>query len=261
MDSRIITTGLMLLLTGLSSCTVKEDRGPCPCSLQVTFSDPEESGTAVLSGWGPDRIFREEVRIEDCRPYWTKSVPKGELVLSACKGIRQSSTEGHRVMIPAGNQADSLYACFTAVDATGDLARAEVAFRKQFATIYLDIRKSAEALRSYSFLVEGNSCGFDLLDFSPVPGLFRFSPAARDGESIVTFRVPRQADDALSVTIRPDGKIPARFRLGRYIAQLGYNWKSEELQDIYVAVDLVAGAVSIRVADWSEGVLIPLVEI
>ena len=162
--------------------------------------------------------------------------------------------------IPPGYEADSLYAWAGEVDATGDLAYASVTFRKQFATVFLDIRKSADVVRNCRFLVEGNSCGFDLLDFSPVEGPFRCEPVPREGESIVTFRVPRQGDNSLAVTIRPEESVPARFPLGEYIDRLGYNWKTEELQDIYVAIDLARGLVDVRVADWEEGTTFPLIE-
>jgi hypothetical protein len=140
------------------------------------------------------------------------------------------------------------------------MAYASVTFRKQFATVFLDIRKSADVVRNCRFLVEGNSCGFDLLDFSPVEGPFRCEPAPREGESIVTFRVPRQGDNSLAVTIRPEESVPARFPLGEYIDRLDYNWKTEELQDIYVAIDLARGLVDVQVADWEEGTTFPLIE-
>lgn len=259
MDRLLIPACLAFLAAG-TACSVKEDRGPCPCYLQVSFTDPDASGEVEILGWDDDRLFRDRVRIEDARPCWTKPVRKGSLFLSACTGMDGSFPEGRQMRIPPGSQADSLYAWFEEVDATGDLAYAKVSFRKQFATVFLDIRKPAETVRSCQFLVDGNSCGFDLLDFTPVEGVFRFAPIPHDGEEIVTFRIPRQGDTALSVTIRPEGAAPARFPLGEYIDRLGYNWKTEELQDIYVAVDLARAEVDIRVADWEDGTVFPLVE-
>ena len=259
MDRYLIPACLALLVAG-TACSVKEDRGPCPCYLQVSFADPDAAGEAELLGWRDDRLFRDRVRIEDARPAWTKPVPKGMLTVSACTGYREAFAEGRHLRIPPGSEADSLYAWSGEVDATGDLAYASVTFRKQFATVFLDIRKSADIVRTCRFLVEGNSCGFDLLDLSPVDGKFRCEPRPRTGESIVTFRVPRQGDDGLSVTIHPEGSAPARFPLGAYIDRLGYSWKTEELQDIYVAIDLVRGLVDVRVADWEEGAAFPLIE-
>ena len=268
MDRLLIPACLALLAAG-TACSVKEDRGPCPCYLQVSFTEPDAAGEAELLGWRDDRLFRDRIRIEEAHPAWTKPVSKGMLTLSACTGFREAFAEGHQLRIPPGSEADSLYAWFGEVDATGDLAYAQVTFRKQFATVFLDIRKSADVVRSCRFLVEGNSCGFDLLDFSPVEGKFRCEPVPESGSStgrgtgdgtIVTFRVPRQADTGLMVTIHPDGSLPARFPLGEYIDRLGYNWKTEELQDIYVSIDLARGLADVRVADWEEGAKFPLVE-
>ena len=260
MDRMLIPACLVLLLSAAAACTVKEDRGTCPCYLQVSFADPEAAGEAEMLGWRDDRLFRDRIRIEESRPFWSRPVDKGRLFLSACTGIREAFAEGRQMRIPPGAQADSLYAWFEEVDATGDLASAKVSFRKQFATVFLDLRKPAEIIGTFRFLVEGNSCGFDLLDFSPVEGRFRFEPIPRPGEEIVTFRVPRQGDTSLSVTVRPEDSVPARFPLGEYVERLGYNWKTEELQDIYVSVDLARGLVDVRVADWEDGAVFPLVE-
>lgn len=259
MDRMLIPACLTLLAAGVA-CSVKEDRAPCPCYLQVSFADPDASGEAEMLGWRDDRLFRDRVRIEESRPCWSKSVQKGMLTLSACTGIGEAFAEGRQMRIPPGSQADSLYAWFEEVDATGDLAYAEVSFRKQFATVFLDIQKPADVVSSCRFLVEGNSCGFDLLDFSPVQGAFRFTPVPREGERVVSFRIPRQGDTKLTVTIQPEEAAAARFLLGEYIDRLGYNWKAEELQDIYVSVDLVRGLADVRVADWEEGAVFPLIE-
>jgi len=252
----------LALLLLLPACSIKEERGDCPCYLQVSFTDPEAAGTAEMLGWRDAApLFRDRIRIEDNRPAWIKPVGKGFLTLSACKGMDRAAAEGHILRIPAGSEADSLYAWFGEVDATGDLATVQVSLRKQFATVLMDIRKPAEEVRTCRFSVDGNTGGFDLLDFSPVEGYFYCEPKPRDDESIVSFRVPRQADHSLLVTIRPDGFPPARFPLGEYIRQLGYNWKTEELQDIYVSIDLARGLVDVRIADWETGETFPLIEI
>ena len=261
MDRYLLLPACLALLTALSACTIKEARESCPCYLQVTFTDPEASGPAEMLGWQDGPLFHEQVRIEDCRPAWTKAVDKGFLTLSACKGIDRAATAGRTLYIPVGSQADSLYAYFGEVDATGDRADVLVSLRKQFATVLVDIRKTPDVVRSCRFTVDGNTGGFDLLDFSPVAGLFRFEPVPRDGESIVSFRVPRQADNSLQLTILPEDSVPARFPLGEYILQLGYNWKTEELQDIYVSIDLARGRAAVRIADWETGAEFPLIEI
>lgn len=257
----LLSAFLAVILMAYTACSVKEDRNPCPCSLTVSFSDPDAAGPVEIMGWDSETVFRSRVRIEDCRPEWSKSVRKGVFILSACKGIAESVVlTGHDVRIPTNCQADSLYAYFEKVDATGDRAHANVSFRKQFATVFLDIRKPEETVHECRFLVEGNTCGFDVLDFSPIAGPFRFKPIPAKGETVVTFRIPRQADDSLTVNIQPKDAPSASFPLGEYIRQLGYNWKAEELQDIFLSIDLSRGLVDLRVADWEEETVFPLVE-
>ena len=252
---------LAAILAACAACTVKEDRDICPCNLTVSFPDPDASGPVELLGWDSETVFRDQVLIEDCRPEWTKSVRKGAFTLSACKGIAESSVPmGHIIRIPTNRQADSLYAYFEKVNATGDWAHADVIFHKQFATVFLDIRQSDETIRECRFQVEGNSCGFDLLDFSPIVGPFLFEPVPVSGETVVTFRIPRQADGSLTITIYPQDSPEARFPLGEYIRQLGYDWKSEDLQDIYLSIDLIRGVADLRIADWEEGTAFLFVE-
>jgi hypothetical protein len=261
MEKILLSASLAAILAVCAACTVKEDRDFCPCSLTVSFSDPDASGPVELLAWDSETVFRDQVLIEDCRPEWTKSVRKGVFILSAYKGAAGSSIPmGHIIRIPTNCQADSLYAYFEKVEATGDRAHANVVFRKQFATVFLDIPQSDETIHKCRFLVEGNSCGFDVLDFSPIAGSFLFKPAPVTGETVITFRIPRQADDSLMVTVYPEDSPEARFPLGEYIRQLGYDWKSDDLQDIYLSIDLVRGVVDLRIADWEEGTVFPLVE-
>lgn len=251
---------LGILLSVVLSCSVKEDRFSCPCCLQVHFIDPDVTGEALLLGWNDAQAFREEVRAEECRPYWSRPVEKGFLTLSASRGIRASALEGRRVTIPTGSQSDSLYASLYPVDATGETADVAVAFRKQFATVWLDIRKTAGELQDYRFSVDGNTCGTDLQDLSPVPGAFHFEPVPRAGETVVHLRIPRQADGPLALSIRYGEADPAIFALGEIIRAMGYNWKADDLQDIYVSIDLTEGKVHVEIGDWENGMNLPKVE-
>ena len=115
-------------------------------------------------------------------------------------------------------------------------------------------------MRRFGFLVEGGTCGFDLHTFAPVPGGFRWEGRTAEGERIVRFRIPRQSDDSLSLSLRHDGAPAGSYPLGEYIARLGYDWNAEELQDIYVTIDQVLGLVTVSVSDWEDGAVFHLVE-
>ena len=261
---RLSYTPIAGLLSGallLAGCTVKEDRVPCPCYLNVSFADRDQvpQGAEVdLLGWHDAELFRAGIDIAEYDPYWVRGVHKGFLTLSAYRGVEKVRDDGHYVLITPGNQADSLYAFHDEVDCTGDMAYSEVTFRKQFCTVHLDILRSASQMKDFRFLVEGNTCGFDLLSFEAVGGAFRCEPVPAAGARVVDFRIPRQVDDSMTVTLwmrMPEGNYDdlGTFPLGQYIVRMGYNWTAEELQDIYVVIDLVLGLVTINVEGWEHG--------
>lgn len=269
-DRTIIRTGVIgaLLVLSAGSCTVKEDRMPCPCYLNVSFSEREsipEKAEVGLLGWNAAELFRAGIDVADYDPYWVKAVRKGVFYLSAYRGVSDTTPGGRYITISPGFQSDSLYAYHTEVDARGELAYADVTFRKQFCTVHLDIMRRPSELRQFRFLVEGNTCGFDLLTFDAVPGTFRFEPVPEDGTRVVDFRIPRQVDDSMSLTLwyrNEDGTFDniGTFPLGRYIVRTGYNWKAEELQDVYILIDLVLGHITIGVDGWEDGAVFTFIE-
>ena len=243
------------------SCTVKEDRVPCPAYLNVSFLDRENIISKVgMLGWDDNEMFRETINVEDYDPYWVKAVHKGVFWFAAWEGNRDALVAGRYVTIAPGSQCDSLYAYFTEVDATEEMAYAEVSFKKQFATVRVDILKSASELRSYDFYVKGNTNGFDMLTFEPVPGVFSYVPVPASGARVIEFRLPRQSDNSIVMTIWREGLPLGDFPLGEYIAKTGYRWDTEELQDIYVVIDLVIGQITITVEGWEEGAVFTYIE-
>ena len=256
MKAKYSKTITCLLFAGIvSSCSlILEDRTACPCWLEVTFRDPDQvRQSADVSGWRGTALFAERIGKEEAGRTWLKDVSKGPLVFSACEGMERCRLEDHYLTIPLGYQCDSVYAYREQVDATGDRVPVNVALHKQFATVFLDIHKEREEMRRYSFQVSGNSCGFDLLDFQPVPGSFRFRAKPENEDGQVSFRIPRQLDDGLRIDLERDSELCCRLPIGQYIRKTGYDWSSEDLEDIYLSVDLVEGRVQIGVAGWEQG--------
>ena len=48
MEKILLSASLAAILAACAACTVKEDRDVCPCSLTVSFSDPDASGPVEL---------------------------------------------------------------------------------------------------------------------------------------------------------------------------------------------------------------------
>lgn len=247
-----------------ASCSVKEDREPCPAYLMVSFSDRGHIDSEVgLMGWSAAKVFCDTIDVADYDPYWVKTVRKEPFFFSA---FRNSSDEGsaslnnHYVTSPYGSQADSLYAFHTQVEPSEEVSYVDVSFKKQFCTVYLDVRKSVNEMRSYTFTINCNTRGFDVLTFDPVPGPMHFTIKTPEGERIVPFRIYRQMDDELSVTVFDRGAIIGTFDVGDQIRKTGYNWDEDNLQDVYILLDIVSGEVSITVVPWEEGMYVDFKE-
>lgn len=251
----------VMALLGLASCSVKENRVPCPCYLNVSFSDREHIRSEVtLLGWNVSELFRADIDVEEYNPYWVKPVRKGVFYLTALKGLENGSDASHYAMIKEGHQADSLYAFHTEVHAVDNEVFADVVFHKQFATVFFDIRKTTEQMKDFRFRIRGNVAGFDLLNYAPVPGVFDCSAVAGEDGRVTSFRIPRQMDTSITIEIFYKGESLGVFPLGKYIERLDYNWNAEDLQDIYVTFDLVFGQIIISVEGWEDGVVITYVE-
>lgn len=252
----------------LCSCSVKEDRTPCPGYLFVSFVDGDKyPGRIGMIGYADgEQIFHDSVFAAECDPYWIKAVRKNIIRLGSYTGIDQSYCREHSIVIEQGNQADSTYSFFQEVDCLGDEAYVDVTFHKQFCTVHLDIDQSAEDMQRFIFEVTGNSCGFDVLSFKPVAGPFHFEPKAVEGERVVDFRIPRQKDMELKLKlwyVNPRTGIKEDmgvYPLASYIAKTGYDWETEDLQDVYIRIGLTIGSVTVSIQGWEDGIVIPLIE-
>ena len=246
----------LLVMTAVS-CTVKEDRTPCPCWLEVSFVDRSEIFAPVnLLGWDGVSLFDESIRAEMHPDGYVKAVDKGVFHLVSVLGAKNQKVRDRFILIEYGNQADSVYWHCCEVDATGEFAYADVDFTKQFATVYLDIRKDPGDMNDYMFRVEGGVCGFDLLTGIPVEGAFCCEPFPVAGSAVTTFRVPRQLDDSLMLSVSYDDGLGlssgSSFEMGKYIASLGYDWSAAELKDIYITVDVIGGRINVGVSGWEN---------
>ncbi len=264
---RKIRTLLLLLLYPLSACSVKEDRDPCPCLLYVSFPAEKPWGQALVNANLQEedgRVSNHAISVPDCPGEWTHSVRKGEVLLSCHTNLSGSPAGGEELLLPPGNEADSLYAYWARLDCRMEEQHVSVRFLKQFCTVRLSVSQTAEQLQAYRFEVSGNSCGINLRNGESIPGEFRCRPRAKSGSATVDFRLFRQADDALQITIwHNDGGQDTRvgtFPIGRYIRETGYDWAAKELPDIFLKIDLVQNSINIRPADWEEGATYRLIE-
>lgn len=247
-----------MILLGASflaaSCSIKEDRSPCPCWLDMDITScAEHSNEVTLAAWNNDNLFKETVSVAEHSDVYERPVSKGMVSTAAFCGLSESSLSGSRIIIPEGMQADRLKAHAAVVDCTGESARDIVELYRQFATVYLSIKSQEQRVNPYEAHISGEICGIDLRGLSPVEGGFSFSPE-KDSEGKWTFRLPRQKEDSkLTLSMLFGGEVADQMPLSEWINDSGYSWQDRDLKDIYIGVDYAAGKVTVVIEGWGEG--------
>lgn len=244
----------VLLCAAMASCTVKEDRGPCPCVLDIHLGNSGEIADKVaLSGWGEGagRLFLDKVDPGQYRDTYSKKVEKGFLRVNAYCGNEVMTLRGDKLIIPEGKACDRVWAYKGAiVDATGESAEEHIVLHKQHAVIHVRVELPEGSESEVVLRAKGTANGFDISTLEPSRGAFScFASLDRDMHHLVC--VPRQYDDSLEFEVFLDGLLCRTVKAGELIANAGYSWTSEDLEDIYLSLSLFTPwEASVAVNGW-----------
>lgn len=243
----------LLLSAALSSCSIKEDRGPCPCVLDIFLEDSGEyTDRLALSAWnGSGRIFLDRIDTDQYPVSYQKKVPKGFLRVCAYGGVASMSLKGDRLVIPEGKPCDPVWAYMgPEVDATGDYAEDHVFLHKQYASIHVRLDSLSMAAGEVALRIIGTADGLGIATLEPSQGPFH-SFAALTADMSYEVSVPRQFEDTLELEVYIDGVLSRTVRIGELIANAGYSWTKEDLDDIYISLGLLSSRkIEIRVNGW-----------
>lgn len=243
-----------LLCAAMASCTVKEDRGPCPCILDIYLENSGDfSDRLAVSGWGSrsERLFLDRIAPEQFPDAYSKKVGKGFMHVSAYCGNDAMSLKGDKLIIPEGKPCDPVWAYRGGtVNATGESAEDHIILHKQHALIHVKVGVAGIMDTDVVIRAKGNSNGFDISTLEPSHGDFHCF-ASLDSDMNYLVCVPRQHDDSLELEVFIDGVLSRTVRAGELIANSGYSWDREDLDDIYLSLNLFnPGQASLGISDW-----------
>lgn len=243
---------LLMTILSIYSCTVKEDRDGCPCWLDIDVSAcAHHSDVVYLKGWhGDSQVIGDKVYLSDFPEIYEKAVPRGMIDYTAYCGINTSLMSGDSVMIPEGNQSDRLYAYRSTVWADGEEAYDCIIPHKQFATVTVKMWDNDG--EDTSIAVSGETAGFNVVEMKPVAGKFYFH-AEKDESGLIIFRLPRQINKELLMSLEKNGKTSNVIQLGDLITQTGYDWSATDLEDVYIDISTTDMDAPILVEIWREG--------
>ena len=249
---------ILLNLAGLSlimaSCSIKEDRGPCPCRLDIDVSDcVRYSDRISISGWDEmqGRLFLDKVSLSDYPDVYSKKIDKGTLKLCAYSGIRSMSLKNNILTIQEGFQCDSILA-YTSdlIEAYGDTAEDAIILHKQFACIHIQVDSLTRNTGEILCRAVGNVNGMEVPSLTPKNGSFKCF-ATPDGQGAQTVNVPRQIDDSLILEVYVNGVLSKDLKIGEMISGSGYSWLREDLDDIFLSINLFSGtSVTVSISGW-----------
>ena len=235
---------LLLPLLLVPSCSIKEDRTACPCSLTVELTDLPVR-PVVLRVTGEGYTMTEVVHADTAL---VLLVPKGEMAVSAVGG---ALAEGDgSVRIQEGEDAPPLYLFYADVSTAAEQVVLPISLHKQYCTLELLFKGPPGYGPPFEVAVEGFYGGWEP-DGSPAPGPFsrRLLPGS-DGRA--TLRLPRQGDDSLLMHIVFSDQVVRTFALGSYMAAAGYDWTDQDLEDLTLQVDISLTSVTISSDMWTR---------
>ena len=246
---------LAAALLGAASCSIKEDRTPCPCWLSIDFSRCSQK-TVTVSAWTDSELFNDRIAVQDYpdAESYEKTVPKGYVSTSVISGEREMKRSGAHLTIPLGHDADSIYAHAASVECLGEFAKDTAELHKQFARVFMNVEVPQGHAYPYTFSAVSDVCGMDMRDLSPVDGEFKVD-LQLDKDNICMFCLLRQKEDggSLRLLIQDRGEIIETIPLAQWIEKMGYSWIRKDLEDIYIGVDYAKAEVSISVNGWDDG--------
>ncbi len=253
MKSKVIVTGLLGAMA-LGGCSVKEDREPCPLFLSLDMEAMRShSGAAWAVIRHEDGIVREEVFFTDYNSIFKWRVTKGEVAVSAYCGIEERLLKGHRMIVPKGERAPLFLGSAYRSTCFDEELQVIADDRRQSARMNLQAVFSDGKPYPYDILLEGNVCGTDLLTLSPVEGEFSHMVELDEDDS-ASFQILRQDESSvLTLHLIEDAKIIESIPLNEWILRAGYDWKSEDLEDIGIRLEHGRIEIAFVISDWLYG--------
>ena len=240
----------------LASCSIKTDRTVCPGLVSLTASGGDEDLMQVFAE-GVSSCYEGQIAKKGDTAELSFEIERGPMCLSVMSGLHNCTLEDKKVIIGQGGEMDEIYACSDSLDVNSDIVEVSFVLHKQFALLYLTIIETEEESYPFYVKIKGNVCGMNYQDLSPVSGLFSKLIHPVIGEYHVVC-LPRQSDDSLELEFydrdmtKADDSPVDKIALGDYIKAAGYDWNSEDLEDLYVNVDYTSAGVSVGIRDWEK---------
>lgn len=238
-----------------TSCSVKEDRSECPCTLTLDLSQIMIGQTVTVIGLSEDNTFDRTIMVSGENSVIKERVSKGKVHLCAYTGIADMVSNKVSLTIPTGGQCDSVYMSSYDISCKGESEIDTVRLYKQYAEVTVRFTDSVDEQFPFSIRAKGKISGIDTYSLDPVIGEFVFQPQP-EGEfgREFRFRVPRQIDKSLCIEIWDSRSLLSTLDIGEEIDKNGFDWNKENLDDVSIDIDYAHSEMHLRIIDWEESI-------
>lgn len=255
----IAAFGIALLA---ASCSIKEIRTDCPCYLAVDTEGFHNAGmkkarVSVFTESG--LVSRESIELGLFvhEPYYVE-VPRRMNYVSLAAGFSEnSSLKGDTLMVVDGNMSDPLMAFSGEMACLGDNAEIKPVPHKQYCKVTINIiGKMPGDDYPYRYRINCPYSGLDLQTLVPIEGWGSFV-LEENLQSMMECRLIRQKSTELTMDVLRKGsedvweKISS-IRLGARLAQQGYDWTKEDLDDVTITIDFSKADVFMEIQPWVD---------
>ncbi len=237
----------------LAGCSIKEDRSDCPCTVLIDFSglDPVESPSVGLAAFTEDRaVLEDTVFAEEYQELYSFRIRRVSSLLNIFSGWTEKIPPEDGFVVEEGEQFPPLYLQTVVPDTDSESVSVKADVHKAYCTVTINVKSAGKY--SYSLSVRGDCTGYTR-EGSTVSGAFLCS-LSPDDEGLCSVRIPRQYDSSLTLCVLEDQNTLREFAIGEYIVQSGYDWQSEDLEDIEIEIDYARTEVSFKVNEWETTV-------
>lgn len=248
-------TYILAAVTAVVSCSVKEDRVDCPCWLDYHLQECSREAITV-SAWNEGQIFIEPIDIRDYAEFYERTVPKGMVTTAVFSGKTRMAVRRDSLVIARGFECDSIWAHHNLVDCNWEFAHDTVRLHKQYSTVHLKMDNDKDEPYPFRLVVRSNICGLDFKTNEPLYGAFEVELKEWKNNNY-EFRIPRQADDSMTMDIYRGEELLNTLPFGKTIAEAmreenSFTWNSLDLGDIYIGVDYARTRVTVSVEPWDS---------
>lgn len=251
----LILSFIACAMSLLSCGSIIEDRGECPCFLDVALL--RQSGEiftedkAWCSTWEGEAnatktVFATVVGNDGLQTF---DVPRCSVMSVVVSNLEP---EGSRLATIVGNQMTRLYVSRRDVNCSGDLAQVTFdSFEKRFVTVKFRLNDAAMPYREQlTVTLDGPYDGLSLPSMTAHHGTFNCTSGfGENGETAL--RIPPQGGPGLKASIRYGNNPPALFDLYRTMSDAGFDWKCDNLDDFETVVGLNSVTGIIETTDWN----------